>query len=64
MAKHQYGVWTLDSSIDKSTLERLGDARQAADRLATGVGSLVVGDEDCDSDSLIRHGHDSPTTPH
>ena len=58
MTERQYAVWTLDTSIGKSTLERLGDARQAADRLDTGVGCLVVGDEDCDSDSLFRHGAD------
>lgn len=58
MSEHQYGAWVIDYRSDQSTLERLGDARHVADRLGTGVGIVVAGEEECDFRSLIEHGAD------
>ena len=51
-------VWVLSEGIDPSTLERLGDARQIADRIGTGVGAFVTGVDRAQAGSLIPQGAD------
>jgi electron transfer flavoprotein alpha subunit len=52
-------IWVIDDRPGDSTLERLGDARAVADRLACGVGVLLVGAlEGCDFENLIHRGAD------
>jgi len=51
-------TWVIDTHVDASTRERLGDARQLADALSESVGALIVGPE-CDPDALLASGADT-----
>jgi len=51
-------TWVIDTRVDASTRERLGDARQLADALSESVGALIVGPE-CDPDALLASGADT-----
>ncbi|MCE9592290.1 MAG: electron transfer flavoprotein subunit alpha/FixB family protein [Planctomycetes bacterium] len=51
-------LWVIDTAIRDGTLERLGDARRLADRLATRVGVIAISQEKPDADRLARHGAD------
>lgn len=50
--------WVLDARVDDSTLERIGDAREAADRLRKEVHVLIVGEVPEDPERLIHGGAD------
>jgi len=49
-------AWVIDHQINAATLERLGDARQAAQ--GDCVGALIVTAEPVDEQKLIHHGAD------
>jgi electron transfer flavoprotein alpha subunit len=52
------GIWVIDTRVDASTRERLGDARRLADASSASVGALIIGPE-CDPDALLASGADT-----
>jgi electron transfer flavoprotein alpha subunit len=51
-------IWVLDHASSAATLERLGDARDVADKVGTDVGVLIVSSESIDARPLAEHGAD------
>ena len=51
-------TWVIDTRVDASTRERLGDARQLADAMSESVGALIVGPQ-CNPDALLASGADT-----
>jgi electron transfer flavoprotein alpha subunit len=58
LADQPHGCWVLDVKLNDALLERLGDARELADRLQVPAGVVIIGEIPQEPQRLIRHGAD------